>query len=308
MIYAYLGKDFNILNKAVNDFINKLNIDNIIKYDYLESSLSDIIDEVNYIDLFNEKKLVIVSNFSFKKLNEDDEKLLLKYIDNMNDNIIVFKCSDESLDERKALTKALRKKCKVEEIEKLDYKTLHSYVTNMFKNEGIEVTYNQVKRILDLCEYNPDYTISEVDKLLIYKIGEKKLLDKDIEDVISKNTEKEMFTLIDNVLDKKIGPAIDSFKILVSSNIDETIIIDNIAKQFRLLMQIKLLGEKLSEVELVKTLGVNPYTIKKLIPYVNKYSKEDIADVLYKLSNLDIDFKINGYDKNELLESFLVTL
>ena len=94
MIYAYLGKDFNILNKAVNDFINKLNIDNIIKYDYLESSLSDIIDEVNYIDLFNEKKLVIVSNFSFKKLNEDDEKLLLKYIYNMNDNIIVFNCSD----------------------------------------------------------------------------------------------------------------------------------------------------------------------------------------------------------------------
>ena len=308
MIYVFLGKDFIVLNKKVDDLVKKLNISNIIKYDYSESSIEEIINEVNYIDLFNEQKLIIVSNFSFKKLNEDDEKILSKYIENMNDNIIIFKCLEESLDERKSITKLLKSKCKVETLEKLDYKNLHSYVAKMFADENIKTNFYQIKKILDLCEYDTDYTLSEVEKLLIYKMGEHTLSDEDIDNVISKNNEKEMFTLIDSVLDKNIASSLESYNILISGNIDEVVIIDNLAKQFRLLMQIKMNYDKLSEVELVRTLGVKSYVIKKLYPYTSKYSCEEIANMLYKLSDMDIDIKVNGYDKNKLLESFFMTL
>ena len=74
MIYVFLGEDFNILNKKVNELVNKLNIENIIKYDFNESSISEIINESNYVDLFNEKKLIIVSSFSFKKLKSNNEE------------------------------------------------------------------------------------------------------------------------------------------------------------------------------------------------------------------------------------------
>ena len=104
--------------------------------------------------------------------------------------------------------------------------------------------------------YNPDYTINEVNKLLIYKIGEKSLSDDDIENVISKNTEKEMFKFLDNVLNKNIGKSMDSYKILVSSGIDVVIIIDNLSRQFRLLMQVKELMHEKSEVELMRILDL----------------------------------------------------
>ena len=162
MIYLLLGKDFNIVNARVDSLVSSLNITNIIKYDFSEVELEDIINEVNYIDLFNEKKLIIVSNFSLKNIKDNNEDMLTRYINNMNDNVIIFKCIDESLDERRSLTKLFRSKCKVEEIQKLDYKTLHEYVSNMLKNNGITSTFNQIKRILDICEYNPDYTINEV--------------------------------------------------------------------------------------------------------------------------------------------------
>ena len=110
MIYVFLGKDFNIVKIQIDDLINKLKIENIIKYDFTESSISEIIDEVNYVDLFNEKKLIIVSNFSFKKINEKDEEKLSRYIDNMNENVIIFRCIDDSLDERRKLTKLIRSK------------------------------------------------------------------------------------------------------------------------------------------------------------------------------------------------------
>ena len=78
MIYFLLGSDFSILNKRVDELIIKLNIFNIIKYDFSNVSLSEIINEVNYVDLFNEQKLVVVSSFSLKKLDKDDEELLSK--------------------------------------------------------------------------------------------------------------------------------------------------------------------------------------------------------------------------------------
>ena len=170
MIYVFLGNEFNIIKKKIEELINTLNIDNIIKYDFSESNISEILNEVNYVDLFNEKKLIIVSNFSFKKLKEKEEKDLLNYIDNMNDNVIIIKCIDESLDSRKSITKIIKEKCKLFEMEKLDYKSMMDYITNMFKENNIKISYNQIKKILDLCENNIEYAIKEVEKLLIYKM------------------------------------------------------------------------------------------------------------------------------------------
>ena len=308
MIYVFLGKDFNIVKIQIDDLINKLKIENIIKYDFTESSISEIIDEVNYVDLFNEKKLIIVSNFSFKKINEKDEEKLSRYIDNMNENVIIFRCIDDSLDERRKLTKLIRSKCKVEIVEKLDYKNLHEYVSNLLKENKIKASFNQIKRILDLCEYNVDYTLSEVEKLLIYKIGSNELFDKDIEDVINKNNEKEIFSFTEYVLNKDIGHALDSLKILISSDIDEVVIIESLAKQYRLLYQVKLLNGTLNEKMMASALKVKEYTIKKTREFINNYSEEELLDKLHKLSDCDIDIKINGYDKNKVLESFIIAL
>ena len=308
MIYVFLGNDFNIVKKNMDELLSSLNINNIIKYDFTESSMSEILNEVNYVDLFNEKKLIIVSNFSLKKLKEKDEIMLDNYISNMNDNVIIFRLIDDSLDARKTITKTLKSKCKVIECKHLDYKNLYDYVATMFKENKINITYNQVKKILDLCEYNVDYTINEVEKLLIYKINDKTVTDKDIDDVISRNREKEMFTLIENVLSKNIALSIESFKVLVSGKTESVVVLDNLSKQFRLLYQTKILSKSMNESEISKKLIVNPYVIKKLYPYINKYTEEEIINVLYKLSDMDYDIKVQGYDKNKVLESFFLTL
>lgn len=307
MIYIFLGNEINIVKERIENTIKELNIENIIKYDFSESSITEIIDEVNYVDLFNEQKLIIVNDITFKKLKDKDEEKLINYINNQNENVIIFKCIDESLDERKTLTKLFREKCKLIICEKLDYKTLGEYVTKMFEAEGKKITFNQVRKILDYCEYNTDITINEVRKLLLYKMGENFLSNEDIDTVVSKNPEKELFNLNEMVLKKNIGGCLDSYKILVSSNVDETIIIDGLAKQYRLLYQTKLMNSN-NEYEISKELKVKSFVIKKLLPYVRQYKEGEIIDKLYKLSEIDSDIKIKGIDKTKALESFFLSL
>ena len=308
MIYVFLGNEINLLKRRIDGLKRELNINNIIEYDFDDSNIIDIINEANYVDLFNEKKLIIVSNFSFKKVKDVYEKELLRYIDNMNDNVIILKCIDESLDERKNITKKLREKCKVEEIKKMDYKELHEYITNMFVSNNKKITYNQVKEILNRCEYNDDLAINETEKLLLYKLGEDVITDDDIDKVVSKSSEKEIFTLSDAVMKKNLKQIFNSYNILIRSGIEPVVLIDNLARQFRTLYQVKILCKTMDEKEISRKLGLNPYVVKKAHENVNNYEEEELINNLYELSNLDIDIKVKGLDKYKVLENFFLKI
>lgn len=308
MIYVFLGNEINLLKRRIDGLKCELNINNIIEYDFDDSNIIDILNEANYVDLFNEKKLIIVSNFSFKKVKDAYEKELLRYIDNMNDNVIILKCIDESLDERKNITKKLREKCKVEEIKKMDYKELHEYITNMFVSNNKKITYNQVKEILNRCEYNDDLAINETEKLLLYKLGEDVITDDDIDKVVSKSSEKEIFTLSDAVMKKNLKQIFSSYNILIRSGIEPVVLIDNLARQFRTLYQVKILCKTMDEKEISRKLGLNPYVVKKAHENVNNYEESELINNLYELSNLDIDIKVKGLDKYKVLENFFLKI
>lgn len=308
MIYVLLGNEINLIRRNVDDIINKSKIDNIIKYDFDFINFMDILDEVNYVDLFNEKKLIIVSNFSFKKLKEKDEKELIKYIDNMDENVIIFKCVDSKLDERKSTVKKLHEKCKIKEIKKLNYRELEDYITGVFKENKKKINTSQIKKILSMCEYNDDFVINEVDKLLLYKTSEEEITDQDIEDVISKNPEKEIFKLTDNVMKKNISGIFDSYKILLSSGMDSIVILDNLSKQFRTLYQVKVLSETMNSEDISKKLELNPYVVKIATTNINNYAYDEIIDIICRLSDADINIKVNSMDKNKILESFFLNL
>lgn len=307
MIYVYLGNEVNIIKMKINDLISSLDIKNIINYDYSNTSIKEILEEVCYVDLFNEKKLIIVSSFTFKKMKDKDKESFMKYIDNMNDNVIIFKCIDEKLDSKDNLIKKIKDKCNIVEVVKMDYKNTHEFITKILKDNGFNVSYDVVKKILNLCENNADYALNEIEKLMLYKIDDKNITIKDVENVISKSNEKEMFTLIDAVMNKNIGNCFNSYKIL-KDNTDATIIIDAISKQFRYLYQIKVLMKSMALPSIVNKISINPYVGKKLYENTKNFSEEEIISILYRLSDMDINIKVKGYDKNKVLENFFLNL
>lgn len=308
MIYVFLGNEINIIKKKIDSLIDELKIDNIIKYDYESVSIDDILNEINYVDLFNEKKLLIVSNFTFKKMKDKEEKALSNYINHMNDNVIILKCIDEKLDNKKELIKLVNDKCKVIELKKMDYKTLHEYVTKIFSDNNKRITYNQIKNILSLCENDTDSVLNEVNKLLLYKMDSDTITDEDIENVISKNSEKEMFKLNDAVMAHNIPNMLESTKTLVSSGVDEVVIIDYLSKQFRTLYQIKVMSKDTGIQTITSRLSLNPFVTKKMLDVVGKFSEEKLLNIIYKLSDADISIKVEGLDKSKVLENFYLSI
>ena len=56
MIYVFLGSEISVLKKKIDETISSLKINNIINYGLSDSSIIDIINEVNNDEIINEKK------------------------------------------------------------------------------------------------------------------------------------------------------------------------------------------------------------------------------------------------------------
>ena len=58
MVYLINGEK-SLIDKEVNDLIKKYNTTSIIKYDLVFNKISDVINDINTVNLFSDKKVII---------------------------------------------------------------------------------------------------------------------------------------------------------------------------------------------------------------------------------------------------------
>ena len=118
MVYLTVGEN-SIINKEIKSIKEKNSIDNnsFIKYDLEIDTTKIVIEELNTFNLFNDKKLVVVSN-----AKNIDVELLEKYLNNPSENILVL-TDKEELDKRSKLFKLLEEKAKKINTKNVDLNT-----------------------------------------------------------------------------------------------------------------------------------------------------------------------------------------
>jgi len=61
MVYLINGEK-SLIDKEVSDLIKKYNTTSIIKYDLIDTKISDVINDIDTVNLFLDKKLIICSS------------------------------------------------------------------------------------------------------------------------------------------------------------------------------------------------------------------------------------------------------
>lgn len=304
MLYVLCGEESFLINKKCDELIKESKVSNIIRYDMDEYSFSDILTEVYYVDLFNEKKLVIASNFSFKMLSSEEEEAIIRFLNDNNDNIIIIRCINEKLDERKKIIKLLRDKKCIIEFKKLMYFDLEKYIYDYLINLGYKVSIDTIKKLVKKLEYNSDLVFSECEKLMMYKYDDKIISSDDIDEVVTKNFEKEIFAFSNAVMNKDLGNIFSTYNNLINMKIEIMMLIEYLSKQFRTLYQIKNLTGNFNEI--ARELGVNEYVVKVLSNSLKLYNENEILNILCKLYDVDVSIKEFGYDAQKVFENFLL--
>ena len=313
MFYLIYGLENYLIKKNINKIIDELKVtsDEIINLDMNYDSINDLIMEASTINMFSTKKLIICDNSIFLSSSSDkndnvDE--LIKYIENaFKDTYILFILREEKIDSRKKICKILSKEAKVYVCEKIESYKLNNYVMDYIRDNGYSISSKNVDFLLSKTHYELSNVINEIDKLFIYKDKDKKITEEDIEKVITRNIETNIFELTNAIIKKDRSKIEEIYKDLLLSKEGPIKLIITIANQFRLYLQVKIMRNSgYSEKEIVSTLKEHPYRIN--LAMNNNYTIEELKDNLRKLSKLELDIITGKVDEKLGFEMYLLNI
>ncbi|HRX45123.1 MAG TPA: DNA polymerase III subunit delta [Acholeplasmataceae bacterium] len=309
-IYLYYSNNDFLLNHAVEDKIKELNVDpfNIVKYDLLENPYDDVLEDLQTVSFFAEKKVIVVRNI--QELEKADEYLLqsyLNYFEKPNPDVVVIVVMNELLPESSALGAALFKFAFIEKVKEMDKKEYPDFIRNMFKKYSYTISDDAIEALLERTNLDFNLINQEAEKLMLFAYETKEINERAVLLLVSRNLEENIFELTNALLSKNQAKTIEIFYDLIARNEDPLRILNNIVSKVRELMHTKLLLDKgyrqdqIAEHFHIKS-GRAYYLVKnaQAIPFAQ------LENHLKKLSKLDYDIKSGKIDKKLGLELYLL--
>ena len=312
-MYLIYGNSLIEIKEKTNQIIETLKTSNIIKYNYTETNINDIIEDACYFSMFEDKKCIVVNDCTFltsKDKETSNVDNLIKYIKNPNEETtIIFCLNEEKLDERKKITKELKKYCEVFTYNKKDNKNIISIVTENLRKDQYEIDSKALNELLNRCENNKDTILNELEKLKMYKINNKKIELNDVIEVVPKSLENNIYKLTNAISEKNKNEIFRIYRELINNKIDDFIIIGLLESQFRLFLSIKILLEDgKNQYEINEILKEHPYRIQLGIKESAKFKRKELITYLEKLFEIDKSKKTGELCENNSLEMFLLEL
>lgn len=311
MLYLLFGKQRFLIEKETNKIIkdNDISALNISRYNLETAELKDILEDASTFSLFSDKKIIIVDNsFIFstikrKKEIETDE--LEKYLDNPNpDTIIIFISNDENINNVKKIVKKIKKVGKVIEFND-NAASKETLIKVQFKDYKIDL--ETLKLFEDRVGSDLSVIQNEIDKIKIYKDHDKVITKEDIENLIVKRYEIDIFDFIDKIIYKKTDEALTMYYEMLKYNEEPIKIISILADNFRLMYQAKELSKiGYNNFDIGDILEENPYRMKHVLIKSKEYSSNRLLKLIDELADLDLNIKTGKIDKELGLEIFII--
>ncbi len=320
-IYLLLGREAFLMQETVQLIINAALNDeekdfNLSIYDMEETSIDTAIEDAETLPFMGEKRVVIIKNPFFltseKKKEKVEHKLdkLEQYLNSPAPyTILLFVAPYEKLDERKKITKLLKKQSIVLEMNSLSEKDTIEWITEMAEQEVVYFSKEAIDELMVLTAGDLMILNQELKKISTY-VGEGGQVTPDIIRLLVPRTlEQNIFELIDNVIHRRSSEALRIFYDLLKNNEEPIKILSLLVNQFRLILQVKeLSGTGYGQQQIANTVKVHPFRVKLALQQAKLFNSDELAKILLELAEADYQMKTGKKDKQLVLELFLLKL
>ena len=310
MEYIIKSNSYRLLKRELDKLTEDIDKENINYFDMDVDNIKDILDNANYVSLFDDKKCIVVYNsniFGTKFEYKNELEILEKYLNNPNDNTTLIFLTD-NISKSKKCVKLISNKGNVIELNKPTGDNLKKEIINYLKEFNFKIENKALDLLIKRLDNNYDYILNELDKIMIIK--EDYLINVEDINKYSVNIEEvDLFKFVDLVIKKKIEECLEELKIIVENNIEPAIILSMIAGQYRLIYSTKnLIKQGLSEKTIADELDVHPYRIKLAHDNSYNYSNIELKGKILSIGELDRKIKTGELDKYNALKIFIINL
>ena len=307
-IYLIASESLRLMNEEVEKIIKKST--NVESFDMQTMQIQDLIENANYLSLFDEKRFIVAKNANFfgsEKISEQDQDYLLKYFERPNENTILIFTYFGKIDMRKKITKFIKENCKLIQIDKLSYSDLADKIKTLVKKDQYSIDNESINYIISQSLNNYDLIYNEIEKIKLYYSKPCQFKLNDIREIVSKTLEENQFKFIEAMVDKNLKKAFLLLKDLEILKIEPIVLISLLAREYRLMHMVKTLyEEKKSLNEISKKLKLQNWQTEKMLKNSFNYTFEELENNLIILTECDIELKTIYFDKYTIFKSYLL--
>ncbi|PGW36137.1 DNA polymerase III subunit delta [Bacillus cereus] len=287
---------------------------NVVTYDLEEAYLEDVVEDARTLPFFGDRKVILIKSPLFltaqKEKLEQNIKILEEYIGEPSPfSILVFVAPYEKLDERKKITKLLKKTADVVEANAMQVQDVQKWVVSRAEEAHVYIDNTAVSLLLELVGSNVTMLAKEMDKLTLYVGMGGEITSKLVTELVPKSVEQNVFALTEKVVKKDIAGAMQILDGLFTQQEEPIKLLALLVSQFRLLNQVKELQQRgYGQNQIASHIGVHPYRVKLAMNQTKFFSFEELKRVILELAEADYSMKTGKMDKKLVLELFLMRL
>lgn len=320
-VYVLYGEESYLIQENKNKIIEKtLHKDdrefNISQYDLEETPIEDVVTDAETFPFLGEKKVVIAYNPVFLKGKPDklsfehDVDSLLEYIQNPADyTVLIVIAPYEKLDERKKVFKQLKKQGEIIPCQPVKEWDIDKWIKTLADELHIVVPQDIYELFSREIGTNLMALRSEMEKLAL-NVGEGGVVTKELaEQLLSHSAEASGLKLVDAVMERDLGRAIQLYKDLEKLNEEPIALTALLASQFRIISQAKVLKQKgYAQNQMRNYIKAHPYVIKMALKRERYFTQQELNHIMEQLAETDHILKQGKMDKPLAFELLLYRL
>ncbi len=316
-LYLVSGQEKYLIEEVKKAFMNRLNVQeddlNFAAFDGEEVDMQIVLEEIQASPFFGDYRLVFLEHPYFltsdkRAIEEEQLKQLIHYFQQPNESTIFVLFADyPKLDERKKVTKALKKNAKIIDVQYLKENEVRQYFQHFLENEGMTFPREVLEYFLKQCDFQLSRVIQEYQKLHLFLGEDNQVSKNDIDRLIPKTLEQNIFELSQYILHHQTNSALQLFHDLSIQNEEPIKLIAILVGQFRLLIQVKyLMKQGYQQGNIADMLKIHTYRVKLAMQEVRKYQMHDLLHLFDQLVELDYQIKSGQVEKNFAFQMYLL--
>lgn len=333
-VSLFFGEEDYLIDKALKE-IKKIYIEESfeqLNYMILSGkkvSFDDIHNACETLPFMSEKKLVVVKNFPlFKTKNEIDrdskqwsskktKDSFIKYIENLEDYVrLVFVEKVDGVRRNNALYKTLGKSGQVVEFNKLRGRDLDNWIEGKFTRHNIKINCSSIRYFIQNSSYFTEkygktlYDLeNEINKISNYLSKGDEVKVKDIDALMPKPLEVNVFNLLDNISRKNGDQAIRLFNEMYMAGEPALFILHMVVRQLRNMLYIKSLRKLgYNDKDTMRKANIKRFEYGKVLNQSKNFTELQLERALNYSLEADKSIKTSPIDDRLALEILITKL
>lgn len=317
-VYLLTGPEQHLIDETINR-LKKVILDSDteepIRFDLEETPVEIVMEEADTVPFLQDRKLIIAGNATFLKAQEKAREkvdhnleLLSNWLKNPSPtSTVVFIAPFEKLDGRKTITKQMKEYSTVVEAERIQGKDLYTWVQHEAGSHGVRISSDAAEFLVKMGGEDLLVLSSEISKMAMYLGGSGNITEKEIEELVPRTPEMDVFRLTDAYVAGKTADAIKIYHDLLRNGEEPIMLTSLIASQIRLMIHVGALRKKgYPQHQIAKSVNVHPYRVKLVMENRNIPQAERLLKVLDQLASIDHQLKTSSGKRERILELFLM--